>query len=114
MKIREPTNVTMTSMHAVNGSSTQPRRRVVVPKENQSKLETSRKAPCSECSVAAKAQHDRRKEKTIEPIARVAAVRRRGCLHTEMIAAASSGRIGMSQRFFVIQLMSAFQAIDAF
>src|ERR1051326_5922450 len=96
----EPTNVTMTNMQAVNGSSTHPIRSVVSPNWNQGTFITARAtSPLpGECRVVRNAQTDRKKEIPIATIARVAANWRCGCRVRDKIPAASRGNTGINQR----------------
>src|ERR1700729_1262131 len=107
MKINNPTNVTITSITDVNGSSTQPSFNVASPNWNHGKLKTSRAdVPCpAGASLCANAHNESRNESAIVPIVIVAAKRRCALLVTDSTAAAARGSTGISQRFCAIQLI---------
>ena len=101
MKMSRLTRLTITSMMAVSGSSTQPSCTVSPPIWNQLKLNTCRVvspvAPCS--SVCANAHSASRKENAIVPMVIAAANRRCGRVVSAIAAAAARGSAGISQRF---------------
>src|SRR5947209_14930970 len=118
MKISVPTNVTITSMQAVNGSSTQPMRRVasgVAPNWNHGIFRSARtvSAPACGWSVVRKAVKERTNESTIAPTATFQAKARCGCLVRARIPAASNGRTGINHRYCRARSMvSALHRID--
>ena len=93
-----PTKVTITSITAESGSSTQPRSKGVVPTWIQVKFDVSRtNAPCIHPeSTWAKATSESRREKTMDPMARFEASLRRGCLSNAITPDATIGTVGMS------------------
>ena len=97
-------NVTITSITAESGSSTQPRSTVVLPTCSQVKFTVSRTAwplihPASTCPKAANATSN---ENPSEPIAKNEASLRRGCFKSAITPAAAIGIAGTSQRTFAI------------
>src|SRR5581483_8898587 len=105
MKISRPTKLTITSMIAESGSSTQPRRSVESPIWNQSKLCVSCQGPPAADfpKVLKKAMAESKNDIAIVPIGMVAANRRCGWLVMASTAAANRGSKGISQRFWIIQ-----------
>jgi hypothetical protein len=98
MKMSAPTNVIITSIAAVSGSSTQPSLNVVSPRTNQSKLCVNRAA--GSASVFTNATHERKNASTIDPMASEADAAREGRFINALNPAASSGSAGISQRYF--------------
>jgi hypothetical protein len=100
MKISRPTNVTITSMMAVSGSSTQPSCNHWPPNWNQLKLNhfAEHAVRRGGCSVA-QTRRAKAGNQAIEPMASVAASLRCRCLFTAIMPAATSGSTGISQRF---------------
>jgi YD repeat-containing protein len=92
------TNVTITSMMAVSGSSTQPSRRLAPPICSQSKLCTTLLVPPPKdlSRVAKNATSDSASDPAIVPMVNVAASRRYGRAVTASTPAAASGSAGIS------------------
>src|SRR5688572_23355130 len=97
MKMSAPTNVIITSIAAVSGSSTQPSRKVVSPSTNQSKLWVKRAA--GSVSVFTNAAQERKNASTIDPMASDADAVRDGRFINALNPAASNGSAGISQRY---------------
>src|ERR1035438_6696454 len=99
-------------MTAVSGSSIQPSFSHSLPNWNQPKLKDS--MPSARLPrTCAKATRERRKESTMDPIARQAAGIRLRCFSRAPIPAASIGNAGMSHRFFTIQFIESQRTDEA-
>src|ERR1051325_7019148 len=112
MKISRPTNVTITSITAVSGSSTQPSLRMPgspAANRSHSKLKTSR-APSPHAMDCRSAQTASANAITIEPIASDAENLRQRCGASALNPAASIGSTGINQRFLTIQGILVFKA----
>ena len=103
MKMSVPTNVIITSIAAVSGSSTQPSLKVVSPSTNQSKLCVNRTA--GSASVFTKPAHERKNASTIDPMASEADAVRDGRFINALNPAASSGSAGISQRYWTSEFI---------
>src|SRR5262245_55656092 len=97
MKMSVPTNVIITSIAAVRGSSTQPILKTVSPSTNQSKLWVN--GFDGSARVFTNAPQEKKNASTIDPMASVAENLRAGRFANAVSAAASSGSAGISQRF---------------
>src|SRR6266545_235733 len=114
MKINNPTNVTITSITAASGSSTQPSLRIPgAPAANRShsKLETSR-APSPHRMDCRNALTESANAIAIEPMASDAENLRQRCGASALTPAASIGSAGISQRLLTIQSISTLQSLD--
>src|SRR5271166_3721932 len=90
----------MTDMTAPNGSKTNPSCTEVAPNANQRKLFVARAE--SACSVAKNATQASTNEKPMAPMANPALNRRCRLGSKAAIPAASSGAVGMSQRYLTM------------
>lgn len=101
IKINRPTKLTITSITAESGSSTQPNRKLDRPNWNHVKLCTARHGPVTAvfARVGTNAEIESKSETIIAPIAIVPAKRRCGLGVTVRTAAAISGIAGISQRY---------------
>src|SRR5271168_1292489 len=115
MKIRSPTKVTITSITAASGSSTQPSCRLDEPSENQSKLTISRivqpsldqdrraqEANRHSLRTCPNAKIARISENPRPPIAKVADILRCDCFRSAIKPAIAIGNAGISHRFLTI------------
>src|SRR4051812_22770786 len=100
MKISRPTNVTITSITAESGSSTQPRSTVSEPIGSQVKLTVSRtENPCDQpVSTWPNATSASSNETDSDPMASVDASLRAGCFISAITPEATIGTAGISQR----------------
>src|SRR5579859_7229378 len=105
MKINNPTNVTITSITAESGSSTQPRSTVPVPIGSHEKFAVSRtENPCDQpLSTWPNATSASRSETANDPMASVAASLRAGCLSSAITPDATMGTAGISQRICAME-----------
>src|SRR5579885_3051582 len=100
MKIRRPTNVTITAITADSGSSTQPRSTVPVPICTQAKFTVSRtENPCDQpLSTCPKATSASSKEIASDPMASDDDALRAGCFISAITPEANMGTAGISHR----------------
>src|SRR5258708_4144827 len=105
-----PTKLTITSMMAASGSSTQPSCSVDSPIWNQGKLWITRTARYGSGGFGKteNAMHETAEEIARAARASAAAGRRLRCFITAISPAANSGNTGMSQGYWTIQFTSIF------